>query len=564
MKNTRIQYILCVICLLFTVTSCNLDTQMYNAVTEDIIKIRANYPSLANGSYRLIKNDGGVTENSYRFAAYGGDELSISGSTTDKLMNFFTFNRDETSTRLEYAWELGYRTIGNCNQTIEIYNDLGDPTAEETILAGEQYYLRGLVYFQLVNMFGQPYVNNPTENLGIPIKLTSNPNDYPEKGRSTVAETYAQIEADLLKGIELMTIPASGPDPKSNCFATKEAAQALLARVYLYMERFDDAATYADAVIRSGRFSLLQGEDYKKYPQHRPEDNKETIFAVRRTKDKDDNGAGQPGSMYINLDGSGYEEIYGSAKYMELLELHPEDLRNSFIVKKNPKTQLRFVFSRPKSGSIAYEYGKINVTLVGSTYEMSASDAANYRSNAIQQESHYLGTRYYVVATNGTKYIGRVEPTIDERNDMPKYTINKCSYQEQSKHLWSPVISRLAEMYLIRAEVNARKGNTQLALDDVNILRRRAGIPEYTTGDLTTEHDVNKVVEEERNLELAFEGHRRYDILRHRESIDLGYPGFHITAMTERNKIPYNDRVVCEYIPLREVNNYPGGLVQNP
>ena len=50
MKNTRIQYILCVICLLFTVTSCNLDTQMYNAVTEDIIKIRANYPSLANGS----------------------------------------------------------------------------------------------------------------------------------------------------------------------------------------------------------------------------------------------------------------------------------------------------------------------------------------------------------------------------------------------------------------------------------------------------------------------------------------------------------------------------------
>ena len=112
------------------------------------------------------------------------------------------------------------------------------------------------------------------------------------------------------------------------------------------------------------------------------------------------------------------------------------------------------------------------------------------------------------------------------------YAINKCSYQEQTTHLWSPVISRLAEMYLIRAEVNAVKNNVQAALDDVNVLRRRAGIPEWTTSNMATAEagqpkDINKIVEEERMLELAWEGHRRFDVFRKRQTMDRRYPGGH-------------------------------------
>ena len=96
------------------------------------------------------------------------------------------------------------------------------------------------------------------------------------------------------------------------------------------------------------------------------------------------------------------------------------------------------------------------------------------------------------------------------------YAINKCSYQEQSKHLWSPIISRLAEMYLIRAEANYEKGGSvQATLDDINILRERAGIPEWTMENIATAEsgnpkDVHKIIEEERMLELAWEGHRRF------------------------------------------------------
>ena len=64
-------------------------------------------------------------------------------------------------------------------------------------------------------------------------------------------------------------------------------------------------------------------------------------------------------------------------------------------------------------------------------------------------------------------------------------------------------------MYLIRAEANYEKGGSvQATLDDINILRERAGIPEWTMENIATAEsgnpkDVHKIIEEERMLELA-------------------------------------------------------------
>src|SRR5690606_10362276 len=70
-----------------------------------------------------------------------------------------------------------------------------------------------------------------------------------------------------------------------------------------------------------------------------------------------------------------------------------------------------------------------------------------------------------------------VEPEIDERNGYPKYFIVKCSRQEGQSQLWSPIISRLAEIYLNRAEAYAKRNRTDEALADLNLIRERAGIP---------------------------------------------------------------------------------------
>ena len=76
-----------------------------------------------------------------------------------------------------------------------------------------------------------------------------------------------------------------------------------------------------------------------------------------------------------------------------------------------------------------------------------------------------------------------------------------------------PVI-RLAEMYLTRAEANFRQGTTVGAtpLADVNLIRRRAGLPDLTTVDLAA-------ILKERASELAFEGNNLFESQRLKKSI---------------------------------------------
>lgn len=598
----KLKYTLGAFSAVFALTGCSLDVNMYDGVTGEDVTAR-NIVELSQGSYSMLKYDGGLIDNGYYFWAYGADDLSWGGTSTDTKFDIYDYSRNINSAVTEYAWELGYRTIGNCNKVIEMGAELGaNITDEEKVIVGENYYLRALSYFLLVNEFAQPYSNNPTQNPGLPLKLTSDPNDLPQS-RSTVAKIYDQVVKDLQDAITYMTLP-TGMSPKNSCYATKEAAQALLARVYLYMENWDGAWTMANDVINSGRFELLKGDDYKIYPQFIPEENSETIFAVRRTKQKDDSEAGRMGGLYIQVDDKGWEEMYASAPYLNLLELHldaqgyPKDLRSGFITKRyvedgtdtskypitgNPERNYKdwtFVYAAKQAGANAnYEYRQISVTKQNDgTYAMGAEDAANFQSATIQSEPYNLGTRYYVQASDGTKYIGRIEPRVYDARTLRKkesmflvYAINKCSYQEKYFHLWSPIISRLAEMYLIRAEANLEKGgDTQTTLDDVNEIRRRAGIPEWTLENIQTAEngqpkDIHKIIEEERMLEFAWEGLRRFDVFRWRHTLDRKYPGGHTLRQGDRYlEIPYNSPSVCEFIPQAQYDAYPYDLGQNP
>ena len=594
----KIKYILGAMGMAFGMTGCNLDITMYDGVMEEQFDNK-NLLELSQGSYRLLKNDGGLIDNGYYFWAFGADDVTWNGTSTGSTFKLYDYSRNIASSTTEYTWELGYRVIGNCNKIIEIIQGLGnESTREQTIMMGENYYLRALSYFLLVNEFAQPYSNNPTQNPGLPLKLTSDPNDLPQS-RSTVAEVYDQVVLDLKDAITYLTLQ-QGETPKSNIYATKEAAEALLARVYLYMENWDGAWEMANKVITSGRFELERGNRFATYSQLIPEDNKETIFAVRRTLDKDDDGYSRMGSMYIRIDGSGWEEMSPSSRYLELLELHlnandmPQDLRSKFIVKRyvedgvadytpvgypnNVYEDWTFAYAVKQANTANYEYKQLDVEKQADGTFLITKDASKFQSATIQEEAYNTGTRYYVVGQDGNKYIGRIEPKVfDASTKRGKsslflvYAINKCSYKEQSKHLWPPIISRLAEMYLIRAEANYEKGGSvQATLDDINILRERAGIPEWTMENIATAEsgnpkDVHKIIEEERMLELAWEGHRRFDVFRWRHTMDRRYPGGHTIAQGDKfYEIPYNSPSVCEFIPQLQYDAYPYKLEQNP
>jgi hypothetical protein len=96
-----------------------------------------------------------------------------------------------------------------------------------------------------------------------------------------------------------------------------------------------------------------------------------------------------------------------------------------------------------------------------------------------------------------------------QRGSDNGFSVNKYSGPDQGFN--NITLFRLPEMYLIRAEARARQGNLTGAAADVNVLRRRARAPELSVGN---QADMLTAIERERVYELAFEGHRWYDLVR--------------------------------------------------
>jgi|WetSurMetagenome_2_1015567.scaffolds.fasta_scaffold28352_2 starch-binding outer membrane protein, SusD/RagB family len=134
------------------------------------------------------------------------------------------------------------------------------------------------------------------------------------------------------------------------------------------------------------------------------------------------------------------------------------------------------------------------------------------------------------------KYILTDVPVV--KNGVNMYYISKFSGQDGSPTLSSPVFIRLAEVYLNRAEAYAKKGEISNAVDDLNVIRENRLIPPegetmdgylYDAGNIASEEIVD-VVLEERRIELAFEGHRIFDLLRNGKDIVRNYWGFHLDS----------------------------------
>lgn len=126
-----------------------------------------------------------------------------------------------------------------------------------------------------------------------------------------------------------------------------------------------------------------------------------------------------------------------------------------------------------------------------------------------------------------------------------------------------PVI-RLAEMYLIRAEVAFRAGNTASALADLNRIRSRSGATPLSLADLTPANGL-AIVLRERQLELAFEGFRIHDLKRTNAILAPAKPATATTAAVPA--LLANDDKLTLPIPKRETDlNDPANpvLIQNP
>lgn len=533
---------------------CELDRMPYDEISAERLSA-GNIEDITRGNYAKLKEEY-YYKTLHQMGEYGGDNISLSGTTTDLLYNTYTYRRLLTNHYTADVWQFTYQMAVNINSIIEKVGE--GESAEKDQLLGENYFLRGFLYFHLCNIFGRPYVQSPTTNLGVPLKLTSDINDFPP--RATVAEVYATVVSDFKKGASLMS--ASKP----NIYASKEAAYAYLSRVCLYMENWEGAKAYADSVITSGRYTLLQGEAYKTYPRVAPEDNSETIFAIRMMKDTDFEtyhlGYYSVGAMYAKINNIGWGEMYPSSTYLDLIDQNEGDLRHAFIVNETEGADLLLSYVHNPSENI-YEYVTSKVERSGSNYTITEK-ASDYKSSTVGQEVQDGQTRYYVERqSDNQKYYVRIE-NVKPRNGYPMRYIYKCSLQEEQSHLYSPVMIRLAEMYLNRAEANAHLASDDAAIEDVNAIRRRAGIPERDLACLPGNTTLLDWVLEERRLELAWEGQRKYDIFRNGQTLDRRYPGTHLSGSPVYPTLDPSSPAIVEYIPQREMDAYPAPLTQNP
>jgi starch-binding outer membrane protein, SusD/RagB family len=124
------------------------------------------------------------------------------------------------------------------------------------------------------------------------------------------------------------------------------------------------------------------------------------------------------------------------------------------------------------------------------------------------------------------------------KNGINMYYISKFSGQDGSPTLSSPVFLRLAEVYLNRAEAYAKNGDVPAAVADINEIRTNRIIPpegsaigDYLLNDgSVTSDEILDLVLKERRIELAFEGHRIFDLLRNGKDIVRNYWGFHLDS----------------------------------
>ncbi|GAB3896063.1 RagB/SusD family nutrient uptake outer membrane protein [Spirosoma agri] len=217
-------------------------------------------------------------------------------------------------------WLDGYNAINRTNSVLSALTKVSE--ANRGSIEGQALFIRGALYFELVKAFSKSWNDGtPTANPGVPLVLTptTSVTDADYRARNTVAEVYTQVLNDLTKAESLLPATQSG----GNGFATKGAAAAILARVYLQQQNFAAARDAANRVITSGTYSLVSDfADVFKDATNASE----IIFKIIVT---DQDGANDLNTFYASSLNQGRGDVRVQTKFRQLYATG--DVRGTFF-----------------------------------------------------------------------------------------------------------------------------------------------------------------------------------------------------------------------------------------
>ena len=412
--------------------------------------------------------------NSEAFGGAGGDIHGISfiaatniisddadkGSTPGDQPNIGAiddFTLTPTNNFVAALWNGYYSGISRANQALAALSTASLDVATKNQLIGEVRFIRGYYYFNLVRFFGKvPKV------VRVPKDAQDANTDPAFQTRAPVDTIYAVITQDLQFAIDNLPLRSQA----AVGHASKGAAQALLAKTYLYRKNWQQVQALTQAVISSGQYALLP--DYSIIWRYVGNNSSESIFETQ-------SGTFNNGDLAVG----GYSTWQGPR-----------------VGGKGGWTDLGFGFDTPSQSLVnAYEPGDKRKTSTIIAIDTSPKHAGTVLYDGFRIPSADSVQNLYYNYKAYASENKNIEPFLGNRDQKQK----------------NVRLLRYADVLLMNAEANNELGQSAAAITYLNQIRTRAGLPNTKAAGQT---DVRNAIWQERRIELAMEHDRFFDLVR--------------------------------------------------
>lgn len=427
--------------------------------SESYFNTKSDYEDALVGVYDLLST---TYLNNILGEIASDNSLCGGGDATDVLdwqqIDNMTHTADNGALRSLFQWM--YAGISRANYIIE-FKDKTDFEGKDQIIA-ETLFLRSYYYFELVKFFGDVpmYVDGR-----ISIAQSQSIDRTPK------AEVYAQLEQDLVSIIDDLPWQQN-----QNGRVTKGAALSLLGKIYLYQDKFPEAAQTLDRVINEGPYDLVN--DFSTIFLNSNENNIESVFEVQ----------------YFGGEGASFDCFQCVEGNIAVGFMGPRFTGGDFT----PFTS-GFSFN-PPTPEIFNAYTEEDERRDATILDMEAfvAERPNVTFNFGNTDDY---TGYY-----NKKYIPYAEANLPDVN---------LSHSNNYRAIrFSDVLLMAAEAYN-RGSIDDNKARIY-----TNRVRERANLEAITSSGNTLTQDIYN----ERRLELAGEGHRFFDQVRTGQTNTI--PGF--------------------------------------
>jgi starch-binding outer membrane protein, SusD/RagB family len=268
MKNNILKLSAVAFAVITAVSSCKkeyLETSPTDSIAAvDAFKTTANAYAALNGIHRSLyiqyysqQDQGGQGANMIYMDMLGEDLVNTTQGNGWFISTYrWLAHRSATGSVPYFNYRFYYTIIANANMIIDNVDKAAGPDSEKKMIKGQALAYRGWAYFQMIQLFGERYDATGANNtLGLPL-ITSSTDGI--KPRSTVAEVYTQINADLDAAITLLT---GAPARFNQSHINLSVAQGFKARVALTQQNWAVAATMA-AAARTGYTLMSTATQY--------------------------------------------------------------------------------------------------------------------------------------------------------------------------------------------------------------------------------------------------------------------------------------------------------------